>query len=25
IMSATLEHAEKVIPAVVQLSNGLGV
>ena len=24
IMSATLEHAEKVIPAVVQLSNGLG-
>ncbi|MDV5570487.1 TraA family conjugative transfer protein [Klebsiella pneumoniae] len=24
-MSATLEHAEKVIPAVVQLSNGLGV
>ncbi|EMW6613282.1 conjugal transfer protein TraA [Escherichia coli] len=25
IMSATLEHAEKVIPTVVQLSNGLGV
>ena len=25
IMSATLGHAEKVIPAVVQLSNGLGV
>ncbi|AXO10378.1 conjugal transfer protein TraA [Escherichia coli] len=25
IMSATLEHAEKVIPAVVQLSNSLGV
>ncbi|WP_321969933.1 TraA family conjugative transfer protein, partial [Salmonella enterica] len=25
IMSATLDHAEKVIPAVVQLSNGLGV
>ncbi|WP_445013883.1 TraA family conjugative transfer protein [Vibrio cholerae] len=25
IMSATLEHAEKAIPAVVQLSNGLGV
>jgi len=25
IMSATLEHAEKVIPTVVQLSNGLGM
>ncbi|EQB97912.1 TraA family conjugative transfer protein [Photorhabdus temperata] len=25
IMSATLEHAEKVIPTVVQLSNGLGL
>jgi conjugal transfer pilus assembly protein TraA len=25
IMSATLENAEKVIPTVVQLSNGLGL